>query len=95
MIAGMLDEVSVFIRAALLQFQTPDNMRGRVSSVNSMFITSSNELGAFESGLAARAMGTVPSVVFGGLMTMLVVGITWWKAPKLRNYHFEKEDQER
>lgn len=95
LVAGMLDEVSVFIRAALLQFQTPDNMRGRVSSVNSMFITSSNELGAFESGLAARAMGTAPSVVFGGLMTMLVVCITWWKAPKLRNYHFEKEDQEK
>jgi hypothetical protein len=65
-------------------------MKGRVSSVNSIFITSSNELGAFESGLAARAMGTVPSVVFGGLMTLGVVAIAWWRAPKLRGYDFEK-----
>jgi MFS family permease len=89
-LAGMLDEVSVFIRSALVQFQTPDSMKGRVSSVNSIFITSSNELGAFESGLAARAMGTVPSVVFGGLMTLGVVAIAWWRAPKLRGYDFEK-----
>ncbi len=84
--AGMFDEVSVFIRSALVQFQTPENMKGRVSSVNSIFITSSNELGSFESGLAAKAMGTVPSVVFGGLMTLAVVAVTWWKAPKLREY---------
>jgi len=64
-------------------------MKGRVSSVSSIFITSSNELGAFESGLAARAFGTVPSVVFGGLMTLVVVGITWWRAPKLRDYDFQ------
>lgn len=88
-LAGMFDEVSVFIRSALVQFQTPEHMKGRVSSVSTIFITSSNELGAFESGLAARAFGTVPSVVFGGLMTLAVVGITWWKAPKLRNYAFE------
>jgi MFS family permease len=87
--AGMFDEVSVFIRSALVQFQTPEHMKGRVSSVNSIFITSSNELGSFESGLAARAMGTVPSVVFGGLMTIGVVVFTWWKAPKLRRYDFE------
>lgn len=85
-IAGMFDEVSVFIRSALVQFQTPENMKGRVSSVNSIFITSSNELGSFESGLAAKAMGTVPSVIFGGLMTLAVVAVTWWKAPKLREY---------
>lgn len=89
LLAGMFDGVSVFIRAALVQFQTPDHMKGRVSSVNSIFITSSNELGAFESGVAARALGTVPSVVFGGLMTLLVVGVAWWKAPKLREYDFE------
>ncbi|MFN0215276.1 MAG: MFS transporter [Saprospiraceae bacterium] len=88
-LAGMFDEVSVFIRSALVQFQTPENMKGRVSSVSSIFITSSNELGAFESGVAARLMGTVPSVVFGGLMTIGVVGFTWWKAPKLRNYEFK------
>lgn len=89
LLAGMFDGVSVFIRAALVQFQTPDDMKGRVSSVNSIFITSSNELGAFESGVAARALGTVPSVVFGGMMTLLVVGFAWWKAPKLRDYDFE------
>ncbi|HLP92854.1 MAG TPA: MFS transporter [Saprospiraceae bacterium] len=89
LLAGMFDEVSVFIRSALVQFQTPENMKGRVSSVSSIFITSSNELGAFESGLAARFMGTVPSVVFGGLMTLGVVAFTWWRAPKLRNYDFE------
>lgn len=84
-LAGIFDEVSVFVRASLLQFQTPDHMKGRVSSVNSIFITSSNEIGAFESGLAAKLLGTVPSVIFGGCMTLLVVGITWWKSPKLRN----------
>lgn len=89
MLAGMFDEVSVFIRSALVQFQTPENMKGRVSSVSSIFITSSNELGAFESGLAARAFGTVPSVIFGGIMTLTVVGITWWRAPKLRDYDFK------
>lgn len=88
-LAGMFDEVSVFIRSALVQFQTPEHMKGRVSSVNSIFITSSNELGAFESGVAARALGTVPSVVFGGLMTIGVVALTWWKAPKLREYDFK------
>ncbi len=90
---GIFDEVSVFIRSSLVQFQTPDHMKGRVSSVNTIFITSSNEIGAFESGLAASLLGTVPSVVFGGCMTLLVVGITWWRAPKLRNYDFSSEDQ--
>jgi len=87
-IAGMLDEVSVFIRSALVHFHTPEHLKGRVSSVSTIFITSSNELGAFENGLAALAMGTVPSVVFGGLMTLAVVGVTWWWAPKLRAYDF-------
>jgi MFS family permease len=91
-LAGMLDGVSVFIRAALIQFQTPNNMKGRVSSVNSIFITSSNELGSFESGVAASLMGTVPSVIFGGLMTLGIVAVTWWKAPKLRNYDFTSDD---
>lgn len=88
-LAGIMDEVSVFIRASLIQFQTPDHMKGRVSSVNSMFITSSNEIGAFESGLAASLLGTVPAVIFGGVMTIVVVGVTWWKAPKLRAYDFD------
>lgn len=68
--------------------KTPDEMRGRVMSVNSMFINSSNELGQFESGLAAKLMGVVPSVVFGGAMTLLVVLITWFKAPSLRKMEY-------
>ncbi len=87
-VAGMLDGVSVVIRGTILQLTTPDGMRGRVSAVNSMFINSSNELGQFESGFMARAMGTVPSVLFGGFMTMLVVVISWWKAPGLRKFEY-------
>lgn len=83
-LSGAFDSVSVVIRGNILQLQTPDDMRGRVSAVNTMFIGSSNEIGAFESGLAARLLGTVPSVVFGGCMTLLVVGITSFKAPQLR-----------
>lgn len=83
-IGGALDNVSVIIRSVILQMLTPDEMRGRVSAVNSIFIGSSNEIGAFESGVAASLLGIVPSVVFGGVMTLAVVGITWWKAPSLR-----------
>lgn len=76
LLSGAFDNVSVVIRGTILQLFTPDHMRGRVASVNSIFIGSSNELGAFESGVAARFMGLVPSVVFGGCMTLLVVAIT-------------------
>lgn len=86
-LAGIFDEVSVYIRASLIQLNTPDEMKGRVSSVNSIFIVSSNEIGAFESGLAASLLGTVPSVIFGGTMALLVVAFTWWKAPRLREFH--------
>jgi MFS family permease len=75
-LSGAFDNVSVVIRGTILQLFTPDEMRGRVASVNSIFIGSSNELGAFESGVAARLMGLVPSVVFGGIMTLAVVFIT-------------------
>lgn len=88
LIAGMLDGISVVVRGTVMQLRTPDHMRGRVSSVGSMFINSSNELGQFESGLAARLMGVVPSVVFGGCMTLLVVIITWWKSPTLRKFEY-------
>ena len=88
LIAGMLDGISVIIRGTVLQLTTPDHMRGRVSSVNSMFINSSNELGQFESGFMARMLGTVPSVIFGGFMTILVVVITWFAAPKLRKFEY-------
>jgi len=88
LIGGMLDGVSVVTRGTIMQLKTPDHMRGRVMSVNSMFINSSNELGQFESGVAARLMGVIPSVVFGGCMTLLVVGITWFKAPALRKMEY-------
>lgn len=84
-VAGLCDEVSVYVRASLIQHLTPDRLKGRVASVNSVFITSSNEIGAFESGLAASIMGTVPAVVFGGLMTLLVVAVTAWRLPVLRD----------
>jgi len=75
-LSGAFDNVSVVIRGTILQLFTPDNMRGRVASVNSIFIGSSNELGAFESGVAAKIMGLVPSVIFGGIMTLAVVFTT-------------------
>jgi MFS family permease len=80
---GAFDSISVIIRGTIVQLLTPDHMRGRVSAVNSMFIGSSNEIGAFESGTAAKLLGTVPSVIFGGTMTMLIVTITYLKTKKL------------
>ncbi len=88
-VSGALDAISVIVRHTTLQLATPDEMRGRVSAVNMIFIGSSNEIGEFESGLAARLLGTVPSVVFGGCMTLLVVGVTAVFAPKLRKMEFE------
>jgi MFS family permease len=82
---GFFDNISMVIRGTIIQLYTPNEMRGRVSAVNALFIGSSNELGAFESGLAAKFMGLVPSVIFGGSMTLVVVLTTWWKAPKLRD----------
>jgi hypothetical protein len=82
--SGMADQVSVVIRGTLVQSVTPDYLLGRVSAVNSIFIGSSNEIGAFESGVAARLLGTVPSVIFGGAMTLLVVAITALASPRLR-----------
>ncbi|MCK6609985.1 MAG: MFS transporter [Bacteroidia bacterium] len=88
-LSGALDGISVVIRSNILQLQTPDHMRGRVSSVNTMFIGSSNEIGAFESGLAAKLLGTIPSVIFGGSMTLLVVSIAQWKADALKKLRFD------
>ncbi|MEP6701123.1 MAG: MFS transporter [Bacteroidota bacterium] len=88
MIAGIMDGISVVVRGTIMQLKTPDHMRGRVSSVGSMFINSSNELGQFESGVTARLMGVVPSVVFGGCMTLIVVIITWIKVPTLRKFEY-------
>lgn len=83
-LTGAFDNVSVVVRHTILQLLTPENMRGRVSSVNSIFIGSSNEIGAFESGLAAKLLGLIPSVIFGGAMTILVVLATFKLAPKLK-----------
>ena len=80
---GAFDSISVIIRGTIVQLLTPDDMRGRVSAVNSMFIGSSNEIGAFESGAAAQLLGTVPSVVFGGSMALVIVTITYFKTKKL------------
>jgi MFS family permease len=86
--SGILDGFSMIVRGTIVQLKTPDHMRGRVMSVNSMFINSSNELGQFESGVAAKLMGVIPSVVFGGSMTLLVVMTTWFKAPSLRKMEY-------
>lgn len=80
---GAFDSVSVVIRQTILQLVPPDHLRGRVQSVNAMFISASNELGAFESGLAARLLGTVPSVVFGGAVTLATVGLVWQRSREL------------
>jgi MFS family permease len=96
-LSGAVDGVSMIIRQTILQLKTPDNMRGRVASVNSMFVGSSNELGAFESGLTAKLMGTVTAVVFGGTMTLITVGITAFVSPGFRKLDLQKdvEDHEK
>ena len=88
LLSGILDGISMIVRGTILQLKAPDELRGRVMSVNSMFINSSNELGQFESGIAAKLLGIVPSVIFGGLMTIGVVVVTWFKAPSLRKMEY-------
>jgi predicted MFS family arabinose efflux permease len=88
LLSGLLDGISVVIRGTIVQLKTPDALRGRVSAVNSMFINSSNELGQFESGVMARLMGVVPSVVFGGCMTIGIAVATWFRAPSLRKMEY-------
>ena len=89
--SGVTDGVSMVIRQTILQLKTPDNMRGRVASVNSMFVGSSNELGAFESGLTAKLMGTVKAVVFGGTMTLITVVTTGIALPSFRKLDLRKD----
>jgi MFS family permease len=88
LISGVLDGISVIVRSTVLQLKTPENMKGRVSSLNSIFIISSNELGAFESGFAARLMGVVPAVVFGGTMTVGIVVYNWIKNPTIKRLSY-------
>ena len=82
-LGGAVDMVSVVVSSTLLQLLVPDHLMGRVTSVNAIFIGSSNEIGSFESGVTARLFGTVPAVVLGGLMTLAVVGVTARRAPAL------------
>lgn len=84
LLSGMFDCISVIIRSTLMQTLTPENMKGRVSAVNYIFIGSSNEIGMFESGVAARFLGLIPSVIFGGFVTIGVVGVTAWVSKSLR-----------
>jgi MFS family permease len=88
-ISGCCDSISVVIRGSVMQLTTPDHMRGRISAINGIFIGSSNELGALESGLAASVMGLVPSIVFGGAATIAVVLLTYRLAPHLRKLHLK------
>ncbi len=92
--SGITDGISMVIRQTILQLKTPDHMRGRVSSVNSMFVGSSNELGAFESGITAKYMGTVTAVVFGGSMTLLTVIFTSIVSPAFRKLDLRKDIEE-
>ena len=93
-LSGIFDGVSVVIRNTILQLHTPDNMRGRVASVNSIFVGSSNELGAFESGVTAKLMGTVQAVVFGGIMTLVTVTGTAIALPSFRKLDLQKDVEE-
>jgi len=83
---GVCDNISVVVRSTLVQISTPDDMRGRVSALNGLFIGTSNQLGAFESGAVANLLGPVTSVVLGGVGTIAVAGITAWLSPSLRRY---------
>lgn len=94
LLSGMFDAVSVVIRSTILQLVTPDYMRGRVSAVNTMFVSSSNEFGDFESGVMANWLGTVRAVVVGGCLTLGVIAITFFKAPQLRDFTFEDKKEE-
>ena len=87
-LSGILDGISVVIRGTIVQLKTPEHLRGRVLSVNSIFIMSSNELGQFESGVAAKLLGVVRSVVFGGSMTLLIALTVAKKFPKLRKMQY-------
>ncbi len=87
-LAGLCDGISVVVRGMISQLYTPDELRGRVSSINMIFINSSNELGQFESGTTSKLMGTIPALIFGGVMSVLVVVGTWFKFPNLKKIEY-------
>ncbi|MBL0147172.1 MAG: MFS transporter [Chitinophagaceae bacterium] len=86
--AGFFDGISVVVRGTIAQLQTPDELRGRVAAINMIFINSSNELGQFESGLTSKWMGTLPAIIFGGAMSVVVVAVSWFKFPNLRKVKY-------
>ena len=88
--SGMFDSISMLIRSSAVQLASPDHMRGKISAVNSIFIGSSNEIGEVESGIAAKLLGTVPAVLFGGVMCLFTVGIVAYFCPKLRKLELDK-----
>ncbi|NUM43704.1 MAG: MFS transporter [Anaerolineales bacterium] len=88
-LSGFLDGISMVIRSTILRLYSPEHLRGRIAAVNWIFIGSSNEIGAFESGFAAKLLGTIPSVVLGGIATLLIVGITAFASSKLRNMNLD------
>jgi len=90
LLSGICDGVSVVLRSTIMQLSTPDAMRGRVASINGLFIGSSNEIGAFYAGSMARLLGLVPAVVLGGFVTMGVVATTAWRAPRLRRLNLNQ-----
>lgn len=87
-LAGAFDAISVVVRGTILQLNTPDELRGRVASINLIFINSSNELGQFESGITSRWFGTIPAIIAGGVMSVVIVAATWLKFPKLRKLEY-------
>lgn len=95
LLCGIFDAVSVVVRSTILQLYTPDAMRGRVAAVNTMFISSSNEIGEVESGYTAKWMGTVPAVIFGGCMTIAVAVITSIAAPRIRKLSLSPQAKEK
>jgi MFS family permease len=88
LVAGFFDGISVVVRGTIMQLNTPDELRGRVASINLIFINSSNELGQFESGITSKWFGTIPAIITGGIMSLAVVAVTWFKLPKLRKIEY-------
>ena len=93
--SGIFDGVSMVIRRSIVRLLSPEHMRGRIAAVSWIFVCSSNELGAFESGMLAAWIGTVPCVAVGGVLTLVIVAFTVWKAPQLRKLRFNPHTLER